>query len=82
MNVARGSSVTIRSIMEEFLRLSESDVEFDVDPALVRPDDPPDIHGDSSMLADLTGWKPERELSQTLADVWANAEPPVIPPRP
>jgi GDP-4-dehydro-6-deoxy-D-mannose reductase len=74
VNVARGRSVSIRWILEEFLRLSESDVAYDVDPALVRADDPPDIHGDASALTALTGWRPERELSQTLADVWASVE--------
>ncbi|MBA2254725.1 MAG: GDP-mannose 4,6-dehydratase [Chloroflexi bacterium] len=81
LNVARGRSVSIRSILEGFIRLSGVPIEFEVDPALVRPDDPPNIYGDASALTALTGWQPERDFSETLADIWATAEPTPDPPK-
>jgi GDP-4-dehydro-6-deoxy-D-mannose reductase len=70
VNVSSGSSVTIRSIAEQFCRLAGVDMRLMVDPALVRAEDPPEIRGDHSLLTSLTGWRPEIALSQTLHDVW------------
>ena len=44
------------------------------DPALIRADDPPEIRGDASLLAELTGWRPEIPLERTLADILAEAQ--------
>jgi GDP-4-dehydro-6-deoxy-D-mannose reductase len=68
LNLASGRSVTIRSILERFVRLAGVPLEVIVDPALVRDGDPPDIRGDASALGVLTGWRPERDLDSTLAD--------------
>jgi GDP-4-dehydro-6-deoxy-D-mannose reductase len=75
LNVARGESITIRAILDELIRLSGGDVKVDVDPALVRPDDPLDIRGDASALHALTGWDPQCDFAATIADVWASVEP-------
>ena len=39
----------------------------------MRPDDPPVISGDASMLAALAGWKLEIPLEKSLADVFSEA---------
>lgn len=71
VNVASGRSVSIRSILEAMIERSGAPIEPEIDRTLVRDDDPADIRGDASLLTHLTGWRPERELSATLTDVWA-----------
>ena len=45
-----------------------------LDPALVRPDDPPRIVGDASALRARTGWQPTWDLAATLASVFGDQE--------
>ncbi len=71
VNVASGRPVSIRWIAEELMRLAGCDAPLDVDPALVRPDDPPTISGDASALAALTGWAPAIPLERSLREVLA-----------
>jgi GDP-4-dehydro-6-deoxy-D-mannose reductase len=70
-NVATGRSVTIRSILGELWAGAglRGDPVCRVDPALVRPDEPPDIRGDASALTSATGWVPAIPLSTTLQDL-------------
>ena len=72
-NIATGRAVAIRDIIEQLAALAGTTVEVETDPALVRADDPPEIRGDASRLTAATGWRPERPLSSTLADVLASA---------
>jgi GDP-4-dehydro-6-deoxy-D-mannose reductase len=50
------------------------EIEPRVDPSLVRPDDPPEIRGDASRLAALTGWGPTIPLRRTLEDLVASLD--------
>lgn len=72
VNVCSGQSVSIRWVAEELCRLASVQPQLRIDPRFVRGSDPPDIRGDFSLLAATTGWHPERRLSDTLADVWAD----------
>ena len=72
-NIATGRAVAIRDVIEHLAALAGTTVEIEADPALVRADDPPEIRGDASRLTAATGWRPERPLSSTLADVLASA---------
>lgn len=69
LNVATGRVVRLRGVLEELCRIAGVTPEIQVDPSLVRSDDPPRIVGDASALRSLTGWEPGIALSQTLADV-------------
>ncbi len=73
VNVASGRVVTIRWIIEELCALAGVQPALEVDPALVRANDPAEIRGDASLLTSLTGWRPTISLEQTLADVLADA---------
>jgi GDP-4-dehydro-6-deoxy-D-mannose reductase len=73
-NVATGRAVTMRAVIERLASLAEWPVAIVQDPALVRADDPPVIRGDATLLADLTGWRPEIPFPKTLADLLADAE--------
>lgn len=78
-NVCCGESRTIAEIAELLTALAAGPVELRDDPALYRPADVPLVRGDPSKLQELTGWRPEIPLEQTLADVleWWRAELPV-----
>lgn len=77
VNVASGTAVSIREILERLADVAGTRVEPIVDPDLVRPDDPPVIVGDAALLRDLTGWSPRIPLSQTLDDLVASVDRPV-----
>jgi GDP-4-dehydro-6-deoxy-D-mannose reductase len=74
VNVATGRSVSIRSVLETLARAAGADVTPRVDPALVRPNDPPEIVGDATLLRRLTGWQAAIPIETTLADLMASVE--------
>jgi GDP-4-dehydro-6-deoxy-D-mannose reductase len=74
VNVGSGRSETIRSLVERLCALAEVAPAIRVDLALVRPDDPPEIRGDVSLLSELTGWRPEIPMARTLTDLLEEAE--------
>jgi GDP-4-dehydro-6-deoxy-D-mannose reductase len=69
-NVASGRSVAIREIVEGLAAIAGIEVTIDVDPALVRANDPPEIRGDASLIASDLGWHPTIPLDTTLRDVF------------
>ena len=74
VNVATGQADSIRSFIERLCALAGIAPDVQVDPALARADDPPEICGDASLLAQLTGWHPEIPMERTLVDLLAEAE--------
>lgn len=73
-NVCSGIATSIRSVAEEFVRLSGKDIRFLVDPELVRPDDPPEMRGDPGLLQIVTGWRAAIPQRDTLRDVWESVD--------
>lgn len=71
VNVCSAESVAIRWIAEEFCRLAGVEPRLEVDPALVRDTDAPDIRGDYGLLAKLTGWRPSIPITDTLREIWS-----------
>jgi GDP-4-dehydro-6-deoxy-D-mannose reductase len=69
VNVASGRSVAIGEILDILAEIVGVKVRPQVDPSLVRADDPPEIVGDPSRLRSLTGWEPRIPLRQTLTDL-------------
>jgi GDP-4-dehydro-6-deoxy-D-mannose reductase len=74
INIATGRAETIRSLIEQLCTLAGITATIEVNPALVRPDDPPEIRGDASLLTELTGWRPEVSLKWTLTDLLADVQ--------
>ncbi len=74
VNVATGRAETIRSLIEHLCAMAGIAASVQIDPALVRADDPPEICGSAVLLTELTGWRPEIPLHRTLADLVAEAE--------
>jgi len=72
VNIAAGEAFSIRGLIEQLCALAGVPVCIEVDKALVRGDDPAEIRGDATLLTQLTGWRPEIPMRQTLADVLAD----------
>jgi GDP-4-dehydro-6-deoxy-D-mannose reductase len=73
VNVASGSSVSIRWIAETMRRCAGCSADLEVLPELVRSDDPPNIVGSADLLTEMTGWRPTRALDATLEEIIAEA---------
>jgi GDP-4-dehydro-6-deoxy-D-mannose reductase len=73
-NVASGRAVAIRELVHTLAALADIEVAIDVDPSLVRPEDPPEIRGDASRIAGDVGWHPSIPLDVTLKDVLAEVQ--------
>ncbi len=68
-NVASGTAVQLRGILDRLLSLTPLEVDVQIDPNKLRPSDIARLCGDFSKLNLATGWTPAIPLEQTLADL-------------
>jgi GDP-4-dehydro-6-deoxy-D-mannose reductase len=71
VNVASGAAVTVRDIIERLCVLAGVVPVIAIDQSLVRPNDPPDVRGDATLIRQLVGWEARIRLEQTLIDLLA-----------
>ena len=74
VNIGSGRSVAIRDILAILCRLADVPMLLHQDPALVRPNEPPEIRADISRVHELVGWRPQIPLERSLADLLASLE--------
>jgi GDP-4-dehydro-6-deoxy-D-mannose reductase len=77
-NVTSGRATSVQQLLDLLLSLCRRAVTVEIDPARLRPLDLPVFHGSSAALERDTGWRPRRELRQTLSDLldyWRAKEP-------
>lgn len=67
-NVCSGEGRTIRSLLEEMLRLANVQATIELDPARLRPSDIPSLVGSADKLRAL-GWAPKLSVADALRDV-------------
>jgi GDP-4-dehydro-6-deoxy-D-mannose reductase len=67
VNVASGTGVAMRDLLNRLLALARVPVTVETDPSRLRPSDIPESIGDPALLTEWTGWKPEVDLDTTLA---------------
>lgn len=67
-NVGRGSSVSIKEILDMILALSGEKIRVEIDKNKLRPVDIPVIEADISKIRNLTGWEPGISLQQTIIE--------------
>lgn len=67
-NVGSGTAISIQSILDTILHMTERKIEIFIDPAKLRPVDVPIIEADISKLQAVTDWRPEISLSRTLEE--------------
>lgn len=68
-NVCAGNTVSIRSILETLLGMTDISIRIECDSKLFRKEEPLRICGDNSLLRGRTGWRPQIPLEQTLGDL-------------
>lgn len=67
-NVGSGNAQEIRQILEKVVAMSDMEIRVETDPNKIRPVDVPIIEADITKLNDLTGWKPEIPVEQTIRE--------------
>lgn len=67
-NVGSGNAKEIRKILDLIISMSDKDIRVEIDPNKIRPVDVPIIEADITKLRELTGWKPELSLEQTIRE--------------
>lgn len=72
-NICRGETVTMQSLLDDLVALSNIDIQPTPDPALFRPIDLPILLGSSEKLRAATGWEPTIALTDSLTAVLADA---------
>lgn len=68
-NIASGTAVTIRDMLERMIALSGHEIEIIIDPARLRPNDIPLAVGDPAAIRARLGWSATRTIDQIVADV-------------
>ena len=68
-NIATGTGITIRQLLDRLLALSTAEVKVELDPDRLRPSDVEILIGDSSKFRRDTGWEPRVPFDQTLRDI-------------
>lgn len=74
-NIGSGESHKIQEVLDILLSLTDVKIIVEKDPELMRPGDIPELLCDYSKLHEVTGWRPEIKLEQTLKDTldyWRN----------
>lgn len=67
-NIGSGHAIAIQELLDKILSLSEKNISVELDTARLRPADIPVIEADIQKIQQLTAWKPEISLKQTLLE--------------
>lgn len=67
-NMGSGHAVEIRKILDMIISMSEKEIQVETDPNKIRPVDVPIIEADITKLNELTGWRPQITLEQTIRE--------------
>lgn len=67
-NMGSGHAVEIRKILDMIISMSEKGIRVEIDPNKIRPVDVPIIEADITKLNELTGWRPQITLEQTIRE--------------
>lgn len=68
-NIGFGKSYKMSEIIDILLSFSNAKIKVEVDPALLRPSDNPELLCDNTKISSLTGWKPEIPIEKTLKEI-------------
>ena len=67
-NVGSGNAKAIQDILDTIISMSDCQIKVEIDPDKLRPVDVPIIEADVTKLQELTGWKPEISIEQTIRE--------------
>lgn len=68
-NISSDKSVTIQSVLDLLLQMSDVKIIVEQDPARMRPSDLYKLEGDSTKFRKATGWQPKIAFAQSLEDL-------------
>jgi len=67
-NVGSGKAISIEEILKIIISMSHVDIKIEIDKNKFRPVDVPIIEADIRKLTEITGWKKNIEIEETIAD--------------
>lgn len=67
-NVGSGQAREIREILNLIVSMSDAEITVEIDPNKIRPVDVPVIEADITKLNQLTGWRPQISIEQTIQE--------------
>jgi len=68
-NICSGVGYTLEEILIKLLNLSSLRISYSIKPELVRPSDNPIIIGSNEKIRNITDWKPEISIDNSLKDI-------------
>jgi GDP-4-dehydro-6-deoxy-D-mannose reductase len=68
-NICSGNTYSLRKILDMLLAMSDKEIQIKEDPTKLRKKDILLMEGDNSKFIEITGWKAEISLEQTLKDL-------------
>ena len=69
-NVGSGRALPLGELFQIVTGFCSQDIEVGIDPELIRPTDTPCICCDASKVRDELGWVPERNIEETLREIY------------
>ena len=72
-NVCSGTTASMEEVLAQLIERAEVPITCSIDPARLRPVELPILQGSHHKLTEATGWRPERTLERTLADILDDA---------
>ena len=70
--ICSGKPVKIEAILQKLIQLVNVEIDVQQDPERMRPSDTPCLYGSYAKLEAQTGWRPQIDLDQSLADILAD----------
>lgn len=67
-NVCSGKATKVSDIVDQLLGMAKVRIEHKIDPTRIRPIEMPILYGSNDKFHNLSGWRPEITLEQTLRD--------------
>ena len=68
-NICSGTGYSLKSILEKMIKMAGLDLNYSINPKLVRPSDNPVIIGSNRKIREQCNWKPEISLEKSLGDI-------------
>ncbi len=73
-NICSGQERSLRSIVEELLRIAGIQADLQTDTSRLRPNEQRRVAGDPDKIRSAVGWSPQIPITKTLADILQAAE--------
>lgn len=68
-NIASGKSITIQSMLDMLLKMTDKEIEVKQDPERMRPSDVEILEGDATKFSERTGWALKIPFEKTMEDL-------------